>query len=360
MNNLLLPNDYYDPEIFSQEMDRLFSTCWIYAGLVDDLVNDCDWITTRVGSTSVTIQRERGVLHAVHNVCSHRFAILRNQPKGSGPLKCPYHGWMFQCDGKVAAIPARPRFSDLDEKKIESLRLPAYQVATCGRFIFVKLHSGGPSLEEYCGEAWQPLREFSESLGQQLYSATKQISANWKLVVENALETYHTGCVHPETYGLDRSYRFKIRTGPTFTYYEEQISEASASKWNRIKKKFASRPFQTDDYHFYSLFPTFCLDTFHGATYAVVIYRPISTHLTEVYTRVFATRLSPPELESSPLVRAFNEFSTTNAPMIVEQDKKICENVQIGIQQADHLALLSEEEERIYAFHKSYKDALEK
>ena len=203
MDNLLVPTHYSDQSIFETELDRLFSSCWVFVGLRSDLRNDGDWIATRVGSTSVTIQNDRGELRALHNVCSHRFAVMRTQPQGSGPLTCPYHGWIYGCDGNVSAIPARPRFSDLDEKKIAEMRLRQFDLACCGELIFVRLQPEGPTLQEYCGEAWDSLKSFSESLGSQLHVTTVRVAANWKLVVENSIESYHSGCVHPETLGFE-------------------------------------------------------------------------------------------------------------------------------------------------------------
>jgi phenylpropionate dioxygenase-like ring-hydroxylating dioxygenase large terminal subunit len=350
VKNVLPPKNYYDPAVFAEEMRSIFAPCWIFAGVTDDLAQPDAWIATRIGDTSVTLQREGETLHAVQNVCSHRFAVLREQAKGCGPLKCPYHGWMFHGNGEIAAIPARPRFADLDEKAIAGLSLTRYDVATCGRLIFVKLQPGGPGLREYCGEAWEPLQQFSEALGTQIQYAVVPVAANWKLVVENSIESYHAGSVHPETLGADRSYRFKIRTGPSFTNFEEAISTASAAKWKRVKQAFASRPVATDDYIFYSLFPTFSIDTHRGAIFAVNVVHPLAPTRTEIHSRIYATRLGSPELEQSALVRAFNSYSASGAPMVVNQDRMICENVQIGIQQADRPALLSEEEERIHAF----------
>jgi phenylpropionate dioxygenase-like ring-hydroxylating dioxygenase large terminal subunit len=355
MNNLLAPKDYADPAIFAREMETIFSPAWVFAGLRRDVGRDGDWIALRVGDTSVTIQNDRGELRALHNVCSHRFAVMRTQPQGSGPLQCPYHGWIYDCEGNVAAIPARPRFADLDEKKVSALRLRSFTVACCGELIFVRLHSEGPNLRDYCGEAWDSLVSFSESLGDQLHFTTLRVAANWKIVVENSLESYHSGCVHPETLGLDRSYRFKIETGEHFTRYEEAISTAVAAKWGRIKKAFDSRPVHRDDYVFYSLFPTFSIDTLRGATYAVNVIRPLTVNETELQSRVFATRLSPPELEKSALVRAFNDYSIGMAPLVVGQDKAICETVQAGLAQARFSATLSEEEERILAFQSCYR-----
>ncbi|MCE0483097.1 MAG: aromatic ring-hydroxylating dioxygenase subunit alpha [Methylacidiphilales bacterium] len=358
MDNLLIPKDYFDSSIFKTEMETLFPSCWIFAGLRRDVANDGDWIAVRVGSTAVTVQNNQGELRALHNVCSHRFAVMRTQSQGHGPLQCPYHGWMYDCEGNVSAIPARPRFSDLDQKKMSQMRLRQFRVECCGQLIFIRLTPEGPSLREYCGEVWGSLQSFSEALGSQLHATTLRIAANWKLVIENSLESYHSGCVHPETLGMDRSYRFKIHTGPNFTRYEEQISATVAAKWGRIKKAFSSRPLCLDDYVFYSLFPTFSIDTMRGATFALNVIRPLSLSETELHSRVFATRLSPPELEESALVRAFNDYSIGMAPLVIGQDKAICETVQAGLPQAQYSATLSEEEERILAFQKCYMSQL--
>lgn len=78
------------------------------------------------------------------DACSHRLAPLsqgRIDP-GSGCIECPYHGWQFDCDGKVSAIPQLDK-----ERSIEDVRnSPGTQVKTfpthvVGDLLFVFLPS---------------------------------------------------------------------------------------------------------------------------------------------------------------------------------------------------------------------------
>ena len=72
---------------------------------------------------------------------------------------------------------------------------------TCGQMIFVNLSETPPSLREYLGEGYD-LAERVSTTGRVLsFSMSRELDANWKTRMENALEDYHFETVHPTTLG---------------------------------------------------------------------------------------------------------------------------------------------------------------
>ena len=112
----LIPSSYYhDETVLRIENERLFGRTWHFAGFAFDLADDNDYVSLEIAGKSIVVQNFEGKLGAFLNVCSHRFSEIRCEPKGNGPLRCPYHGWTYNAEGVPVGIPSRPRFDDLSE-----------------------------------------------------------------------------------------------------------------------------------------------------------------------------------------------------------------------------------------------------
>lgn len=89
---------YWDPEVFSAEMDRLFWRRWLCVGRSDDLERSGDFVTREVGVEPILVIRgDEGELRAFYNVCRHRGTRLLERRQGSDldHILCPYHGWAY-------------------------------------------------------------------------------------------------------------------------------------------------------------------------------------------------------------------------------------------------------------------------
>jgi phenylpropionate dioxygenase-like ring-hydroxylating dioxygenase large terminal subunit len=360
MHPIIPPNCYTDERVFAAEQQHLFPACWVLAGFRSDVANPEDWIALEIGAMSVTVQNFDGELRAFHNVCSHRFNIMRTAEQGHGKLQCPYHGWIFGANGCPAAIPSRPRFAGLDEDRVRRLALRRFALECCGDLIFVRLAEDGPSLAEYCGARWPTLQRFTSALGSRVGHNRCTISANWKVIVENGLEGYHASFIHPQTLGQMRSNKFELSVEDRLSTYEEFMSPALATKWKPMAKYFAGRPIEMDDYVIHSMFPTFSIDTIRGATFAVNVVRPLSVNESVLESYLFSTCLPDATAENHAMVKAYNSLIVEMGRRVVLEDKGVCESVQRGLGEARTEGILSEEEIRILAFHRHYLAAMER
>jgi phenylpropionate dioxygenase-like ring-hydroxylating dioxygenase large terminal subunit len=124
---------------------------------------------------------------------------------GSGnrrAIVCPYHGWGYRLDGSLLGAPEMaetPKFP-AEEHGLIPLRMELWQ-----GFVFLTLHGGPPSLAEHLGNL--PEIFGSHRLDRMVCSWRAEIDArcNWKLLVENAMEAYHTGYIHSQTVGAQKS-----------------------------------------------------------------------------------------------------------------------------------------------------------
>ena len=124
---------------------------WYHLCMADDLASPNAFVTTRVGAVPLVAQNIKGRVVAFRNVCTHRFAVIHGEPSGCGPLRCPYHGWSFDADGVPVGLPFNPTDFQLEAEGRRRLALHPASLARCGRLVFVRVASDGPSLEEELG-----------------------------------------------------------------------------------------------------------------------------------------------------------------------------------------------------------------
>jgi choline monooxygenase len=196
---LLDPACYSSQQQFEDEVARLFRPGWHAVALLSELAHDGAYRTFDLFGSPILLWRKDGQIHAYLNVCAHRYSMLTSECAGTCErLKCQYHGWEYDETGNVRKIPDARAFKPLEPGM---LGLKKYHTETCGQLIFVSLADNPPSLREYLGSGYDLCRAW---FNDQMHTAIvhdRIVEANWKLLVENALESYHTTEVHPRTFG---------------------------------------------------------------------------------------------------------------------------------------------------------------
>ena len=88
---------YTEPEIFDQEMAKIFGGTWVYVAHESQIPEPNDFITTHLGRRELIVTRDRdGQLRALFNRCSHRASTVCQQDQGSARhFQCSYHGWTY-------------------------------------------------------------------------------------------------------------------------------------------------------------------------------------------------------------------------------------------------------------------------
>lgn len=210
-----LPGPYFvDPAIFAREQDRIFGQMWVCTGRADDIPDPGDYYLTNLGQESVIVIRGRD--HAVRaflNVCRHRGARLCVEPRGStgAVIQCQYHAWSYGLDGRLLGAPniAREDAFNRDDFSLLPVHLTLWE-----GLVWLSLAEDPAPL---AAQLDPPLRQRFGSLdifnrytvgdltvGRRI---SYDVDANWKLVVENFMECYHCGPVHPELTRLLPAFR---------------------------------------------------------------------------------------------------------------------------------------------------------
>lgn len=196
---------YTDPAIFAREQERIFSSLWFCAVRTADVASPGAFRTCQAGRENVLCVRGRdGHLRAFLNVCRHRGARLC--PAESGEVKrylrCAYHSWSYGLDG---ALVAAPNLGPLPGAGRERFGLVPVTTREWLGYLWVCLADRPPSFEEtVIGAVTRRLGDADAidrysigglALGRRI---SYQVRANWKLIVENFMECYHCGSIHPE------------------------------------------------------------------------------------------------------------------------------------------------------------------
>ena len=382
MKPLIEPHDYTSADAFGAEVDRIFMRRWIFACSLDGLANDLDYRCLEIGGVSVIVQNFGGKIRAFNNVCSHRFARIHADRSGNRELKCPYHGWIYNEEGLPYAIPRKPLISEITPATLCDYRLSRWYVRTIGPLVFVKKEFTGETLaaddlEQQLGDFAGPLTELASACGELVENTEHLVKANWKLVIENTLEGYHVDCVHPNTIrklgmtGLktpasgEPEEEATVETGSRFTFSGQNSAVFSplnpevSARMDRTYKFLGNRPQKLAGYRHYYFFPNFVFASTRGESFSIQRILPIDERTTELTSFLFATNgfgeLSKME---AALKKQFYASAAEFVRAIFLEDAGICEQVQRSIGFAHGLGVLSDEEERICAFHQAYRAAL--
>jgi len=199
MNQNQLPKAAYtNSDYFDLEQKLLFSNQWTYAGFPEDFVKPGDFMTLDVGLTNLIILKQAsGELAAFHNVCRHRGTrLLDGKGHLTEHLTCPYHNWQYQHDGELIVAPkSETEFPNTDQS---CLNLIPAQIGIWRGMVWVHPDINGPSLESYFEKLDPFLAPYrvSDLVESKEDTYTEEIKANWKIVVENFIDHYHTAHLH--------------------------------------------------------------------------------------------------------------------------------------------------------------------
>ncbi len=186
---------YKDPEIYQQELDRIFMKSWLYAGHISQLPNIDDYFLYEMDTESVIIIREsEDTINALQNVCRHRGSRVCLEASGSKKLLvCPYHGWTFEKSGRLrGANHTHPGF-DKSDYSLKKVNLKIFH-----GMIFINFDKDPVSfdvIEKDLDECLTPYRLDKAKIA---HKQSYPIKSNWKLAVENYSECYHCVPSHPE------------------------------------------------------------------------------------------------------------------------------------------------------------------
>jgi choline monooxygenase len=186
---------YVEPAFLELERAKVFARTWQYACPLDLLREPGDFARVDLlGETYVVLRNAQGELRGFHNVCRHHAAELLAGTGCVQEIVCPYHGWTYDLDGRLARA---PRMGALQGFTREGFSLSRVAVEAWGPLVF--LHPGSPqrSVREELSELEQRLQSFGMDGLRHVTRRTYPMRCNWKVFVDNYLDGgYHIAHLH--------------------------------------------------------------------------------------------------------------------------------------------------------------------
>jgi glycine betaine catabolism A len=203
-----LPRDaYISSEFYAREREAIFFREWFCACRAEEVALPGDYAVREVAGESVLVVRTKdGRIAAHYNLCRHRGSrlALGGECTGSfgGAIRCPYHAWTYELDGRLRTAPYFPEVM----QRRDDFSLHGVAVEEWGGFVFVNLsQETGPkgpalhsNLREQLGAAAERVKRYPLAQLRAAKRLTYEVAANWKVLLENYNECYHCAGVHPE------------------------------------------------------------------------------------------------------------------------------------------------------------------
>ena len=222
-----LPNALYTrPEALELERQRIFFTGWHCVAVGAQVPEPGDVLPATVAGAPVIVARDRDrTLRAFHNVCRHRGMQLVAAPKRRlRVFVCPYHGWSYGLDGQLRETPHfeghnlhEPCAFKKSDMWLREIRLECWN-----DLVFVNLSGDAPPLGRQFAALDARWKNYDFGALRHVASMNFEVKANWKLAIENFLESYHLPFTHPR---LNANSRMELHACMVERDYLGQLSD---------------------------------------------------------------------------------------------------------------------------------------
>lgn len=203
-----LPAGRYTSDLFFElEQKFLWSKVWLYAAHDSQLPDPGDFVLLDIPGKAVFLVRGRdGRVRAFYNVCSHRGAPLVREPCGKeNRLRCTYHQWTYDLDGRLLAVMDERDFPQPFDKS--TLGLQEVRCEAWGRWLFINEDANAAPLRDWLGMIATEFDQFGIDTLRPAAIRSYTLECNWKLTMDAFLEVYHIKGIHPKTVGASLDHR---------------------------------------------------------------------------------------------------------------------------------------------------------
>jgi phenylpropionate dioxygenase-like ring-hydroxylating dioxygenase large terminal subunit len=353
LRHLLRPEHYTSAAQHRAELRALFAPAWHPLCTTGDLARPGDFLTFDLMETPILLRNFDGELRAFLNVCPHRHSRLTNAARGTAAvLRCQYHGWEFNKDGGTGKIPEARAFRPWDR---DNSCLTRFRLETCGEMVFVNLSPAGPSLREWLGPLWERFAPVFGGPYRHALTWEADFACNWKVVVENSLESYHVPLVHPKTFKEfppeDNAWH---ELEPTFTSFRTVVPDDRVNRWQAwLVRALGERP--TMEYWHYNRHPHVTVSTLDVHRLVMCVY-PLTPTTCRYRSTLFTLRGTKGGALRWALGRLLRPIVISVAKKVFGEDGGLYPAIQRGLAASPHQGVIGTREERIYYFQQFVLD----
>lgn len=308
-----LPSSFYtEDEFLKADKEIIFSNTWQYIGSASQLNHAGDYIVDKIADNPIIIVKgDDRVIRGFYNVCIHRAGPIAYENGNSNVLKCKYHGWTYNHQGKLIGLPEFEGVQDFDKNNCS---LNKINVEIWEGLIFANLSENPKPLNDFFSGIKERISPIQLSTKKFHTRIIYDIKCNWKVYVDNYLEGYHLYHVHPE---LSELLDYKSYTTEVDEYYSLQYSAFKGN--DNLYNANDGEAF------YYFVYPNFMLNILPGRLQTNMVIPQSVNHTKVVFDYYYDDTESQTAKET---IKNDLEYSD----IVQDQDIKICQHVQSGLE----------------------------
>ncbi len=183
---------------------------WLPVALTSQLT-DLPLALRVMGEDLVMFRDLSGRIGLLHKACSHRRTSLEYGVISERGIRCCYHGWLFDVDGKILETPGEPDNSPIKDNLCQG----AYPVREYKGLVFA--YMGAPDKQPEF-----PIYDTFELPGDEMVPYSIDMACNWLQVNENPMDPFHSVFLH---------------TRSTMPHFNPAWGELAVVEWHRMKDR---------------------------------------------------------------------------------------------------------------------------
>lgn len=345
-HEMQMPADaFFCEQRFARELETLFMQVPQPVAFSAEIPEPGSYFALDVLDIPVVLTRsDSGQLNAFLNACSHRGAKVANGHGKKSSLICRFHGWAYSLEGELIGRPGEDCFSS-SKASCELSRLPVSE-----KYGIVVVGISPMCTQEGVDNA---LNEVGEELGTfqfEQYQAIDRrhffVNANWKLVTDLSLESYHFNTLHRDslapvlapnavvdTYGKHSRWAFPLKS-------IDRLAELKESEW----------PDSIEGSCTYTLYPgVMVIVNASGAQMIRAEPGPVPGQ-----SRVIYSGIGGPNCTMEEAAQAYG----FGGDIFEKEDLPIAQECQRGLESGKRDLLLGKNEPLLQFWHRVWNDAL--
>ena len=367
---------YTSEDFFEWEITHVLRAGWQALAHISQIPNAGDFLNIDLlGEPLIVVHGKDDKVRVLSRVCPHRAMDI--MPKGfgyggHGPAEpqagstdcghtriflCPYHAWTFELDGKLKGC---PEMHEAENFARDSFGLKPFRSEIWNGFIFVNFDETAPPLAPSLAQMAEDVAAFHFDEMQLVVSREWDCPFNWKVLVENFMESYHHLGIHHKTLQpmmpardtwTEEERRFYIRSHLPYKDSARDDYEAFAARGDFSKQLppvEGLNSVQNFEWGLFLISPTCLLAT---APDRLIWYRlqPLGANRLKLLT----TTLVPKKIAAHPNFPAQLESITQSLIEFHLEDMEVCTGVQRGLYASGwQTGRLSHLEMPVWLFHR--------
>ncbi|MEO7934366.1 MAG: SRPBCC family protein [Chthoniobacterales bacterium] len=339
---------YVSEKFFAWEADHVLRQEWQCVAHISQIPAPGDFLNLELlGDPLIVVHGKDGVVRTLSRVCPHRSMDI--MPEGFGYdghtltevregkpdcghtrlFLCPYHAWTFELDGHLKACPEMQQAEGFSR---DDFSLMPFRCETWNGFIFVNLSGDAAPLHTDLTEITADLAAFNLAEMKVGIALDWDCPFNWKVLVENFMESYHHLGIHHKTLQplmpardtwTEQERRRYIRAHlPYKESMRADLQEIAAS----LPHLRGLNEAQRNQWGLFLIYPTFLLATAHDR---VIWYRlqPLGANRLKLLT---TTLFSAEALQREDYL-TLREQAVESLTTFHMEDMEVCTGVQRGL-----------------------------